>query len=55
MERYYNIKDFNVPEWQKSIVKERLSDYYKNSNIALDFDSAMDELEKEVLLNPSDR
>jgi hypothetical protein len=39
-------EEMDVPEWHKEIVRARLEEYKKNPKIALDFDSAMDEIEK---------
>jgi len=39
-------EDIDVPEWHKDIVRNRLDDYYKNPEIAIDFDVAMDDIEK---------
>ncbi|MDD4673083.1 MAG: addiction module protein [Bacteroidales bacterium] len=38
----------NVPEWHKDIVRKRLDDYKENPDQALDFNSAMDDIEKEL-------
>ncbi|HUH75513.1 MAG TPA: addiction module protein [Chitinophagales bacterium] len=37
-----------IPEWQKDIVNQRLKDYKHNNVQALDFEIAMDEIEKEL-------
>lgn len=37
-----------IPDWHKDLVKKRLADYRKNPNITIDFDVAMDDLEKEL-------
>lgn len=36
----------DVPEWHKEIVRKRMELYKKNPDQALDFDEAMDEIEK---------
>ncbi len=41
-------EDIDIPEWHKDLVKQRLDDYKKNPGSALDFDSAMDDIEKEL-------
>jgi hypothetical protein len=41
-------EDIDLPEWQKEIVRQRLDDYRKNPGSALDFESAMDEIENEL-------
>jgi hypothetical protein len=38
----------DIPQWHKDLVRERLAKYEKNSGSALDFDSSMDEIEKEL-------
>jgi hypothetical protein len=38
----------DIPDWHKDIVRERLAAYEKNPGSALDFDSSMDEIEKEL-------
>lgn len=40
--------EVDVPGWHKDIVRKRLDDYKKNPDQALDFDSAMDDIEKEL-------
>ena len=37
-----------VPQWQKEIVEKRMKDYYKNPDKVTDFDTAMDEIEKDL-------
>ena len=34
--------------WQKQILEERLSDYYKNPGDVIDFDQAIDDIEKSI-------
>ena len=48
--KYKNIEreDIDIPEWHKDLVLKRLEDYKQNPNSALDFDSAMDDIEKEL-------
>ena len=41
-------EELRVPEWQKAIVKERMEEYKKNPERALDFDATMDEIEKDL-------
>ena len=38
--------DIDIPEWHKNIVKKRINDFKKNTDIAIDF--AIDEIEKEL-------
>ncbi len=48
--KYKNIEqeDIDIPEWHKDLVLKRLEDYKQNPDSALDFDSAMDDIEKEL-------
>ena len=41
-------EDFEVPEWHQEIVYERMEKYYKDTGQALDFDVAMNEIEKDL-------
>ena len=34
-----------IPSWQMDLVRARLEDYYNNPDQAMDFDTAMDEIE----------
>lgn len=34
--------------WQKQIIDERLSDYYKNPSEVVDFDKTIDDIEKSL-------
>jgi hypothetical protein len=36
----------DIPDWQKKILDERLADYESNPEQVLDFDSLIDEIEK---------
>ena len=38
--------EIDIPEWHKEIVRQRLIDYKKSPGQALDFDTAMDDIEK---------
>jgi hypothetical protein len=38
----------NIPDWQMKEVRKRLKDHKNNPEQALDFDSAMDDIEKEL-------
>lgn len=40
--------EVDVPEWQIKEVRNRLKDYKNNPGQAMDFDAAMDEIEKEL-------
>ncbi|MCP4177063.1 MAG: addiction module protein [bacterium] len=37
-----------LPEWHKEIIDKRLTDYKNNSEQVLDFDSIINEIEKEL-------
>jgi len=41
-------EDINILEWHRDLVRQRLDDYKKNPGSALDFDSVMDDIEKEL-------
>jgi|GEM_PF-2545679 len=38
-----------IPQWHKDIVRQRLQDYKKNNEQAIDFDIAIDEIENDLL------
>lgn len=38
----------NIQSWQKEEVRKRLDDYKNNPELALDFDIAMDDIEKDL-------
>lgn len=42
------LEEFDIPTWQMDEVRERLEDYRKNPYQALDFDQAIDEIEREL-------
>ncbi|MCE7043579.1 hypothetical protein [Dyadobacter sp. CY312] len=39
---------YDIPEWHKDVVLSRLEEFKKNPEYALDFESAMDDLEKNI-------
>ena len=41
-------EEFIVPEWHKELVLKRLKGYNQNPDSAMDFDSAIDDIEKEL-------
>ena len=41
-------EDMDVPEWHMDQVRKRLDDYQKDPGSAMDFDSSMDDIEKEL-------
>jgi hypothetical protein len=48
--KYKNIEreDIHIPEWHKDLVRQRLDDYNKNPDSGLDFDDALDGIEKDL-------
>lgn len=45
--RYQDI-DQDIPDWHKKIIDQRMKDYKKNPDLAMDFDLAMDEIEEDL-------
>jgi hypothetical protein len=45
--KYKDIEQ-EVPEWHKEIVRQRMESYDINPDQAVDFDTAMDEIEKDL-------
>jgi hypothetical protein len=41
-------EDVEIPDRHKDMVRKRLEDYRKNTSSAIDFDCAMDNIEKEL-------
>ena len=41
-------EEVDIPQWHKDLVRKRLEDYRKNPGSAMDFDAAMDDIEKEL-------
>lgn len=41
-------EDHDIPEWHKEVIDLRMSDYKKNPDQVMDFDQAMDEIEKNL-------
>ena len=41
-------EDIDIPNWHMELVKKRLADYEKNPEQAIDFDAAMDDIEKDL-------
>jgi hypothetical protein len=41
-------EELDIPQWHIDILNERLIDYKKNPGQALDFDEAMDDIEKDL-------
>ena len=46
--KFENIEEIDIPDWQKNEVRKRLEDYNKNPKQILDFDTAMDDIEKDL-------
>lgn len=46
--KYKDIEQFDIPEWQVNEVHQRLDDYKNNPGQALDFDKAMDDIERNL-------
>lgn len=41
-------EEVDMPEWHRNMVRQRLENYRKNPDSALDFDSVMSDIEKEL-------
>ncbi|MDT8394663.1 MAG: addiction module protein [Bacteroidales bacterium] len=41
-------EELDIPEWHIKLVQQRLEDYRKNPDSAMDFDSALNDIEKEL-------
>ena len=41
-------EEVDIPAWHMDVVRKRLDDYKNNPEQALDFDTAMDDIEKEL-------
>ncbi len=48
--RYKGLEDetMEIPGWHKDLVEKRLSEYNRNPGIVMDFDAAMEDIEKEL-------
>lgn len=46
--KYKDIEQVDLPDWQTEEVRNRLSDYKKDPSQALDFDAAIEEIEKNL-------
>ena len=42
------LEELSVSEWHKDLVVKRLEDYKENPDSAMDFDAAMDDIEKDL-------
>ena len=49
-DKYQGIEqnEIDIPVWHKDVVRERLEDYKEKPEQALDFDTAMDDIEMEL-------
>lgn len=49
-EKYKDIEEeeSNIPQWHQDIVSERMENYKKKPGSAIDFNEAMDDIEKEL-------
>jgi hypothetical protein len=49
-EKYKDLEsnELTIPEWQLAEIDKRLDEYTKSPKQALDFDQAMDEIEKDL-------
>lgn len=41
-------EEINIPQWHIDMLHERMIDYINNPDQALDFDEAMDDIEKDL-------
>jgi hypothetical protein len=41
-------EEFNIPEWQKDLVLNRLEEHRKNPGSAMDFDTTLNDIENEL-------
>jgi hypothetical protein len=39
---------FELAQWQKKVIDERLNEYYDNPNDVVDFDKTIDDIEKSL-------
>lgn len=46
--KYKDIEQIDLPEWQIKEVRNRLEHYNENPDQAIDFDQAMDDIEKDL-------
>lgn len=46
--RYKDIEQITIPDWQVTEARQRLSDYENSPSQALDFNAAMDDIEKNL-------
>jgi hypothetical protein len=41
-------EEIDIPQWHQDMVRERIEEYKRNPESAMDFDTAMDDIEKEL-------
>lgn len=46
--KYKDIEQMDIPDWQIEESRKRLDDYKKNPEQALDFDKVMDDIERRL-------
>lgn len=46
--QYKNIEQIDIPDWQIKKVRKRLEEYKSNPGQAMDFDKAIDDIEKDL-------
>jgi hypothetical protein len=46
--KYKDIEKIDIPNWQVEEVRKRLQDYKANPEEALDFDTVMDDIDKDL-------
>ena len=47
-EKYKDIEQLDIPEWQIKQVRKRNQEYISNPELAMDFDAAMENIEKDL-------
>jgi hypothetical protein len=47
-EQCKDIEEVNIPDWQIKEVQKRMDDYQKNPDQVIDFDTALDDVEKHL-------
>ncbi len=47
--QYIEIEAMEVPEWQKEQVRKRMEEYKNNPGQALDFETALDDIENNII------
>ena len=45
---YVSVNDDTIPQWQIDEVEKRLKDHKENPEFAMDFDTAIDDVEKDL-------